>query len=145
LTHLTTNDDRDHDTFVLNLFLPDARNWKSKKRRRRGIHIETTIHRAPPSVPSKPSKTISFPEACKRYGVPAFAKIDIEGAEIEMLLASQDFLRKNPIQFALDANHRIDGKLTTPRVEQLFRECGHESETSADFGSMTTWARPSRQ
>ena len=47
-------------------------------------------------------KTISLADACAEYGVPAFAKIDIEGSEVEMLLASERFLRENDIQFALD-------------------------------------------
>jgi len=86
-------------------------------------------------------KTISFADACAMYGVPAFAKVDIEGSEIEMLSASQDFLRENDIQFALDTNHWVNGKLTSAHVEQLFRQCGYESESSAEYGFMATWAR----
>jgi FkbM family methyltransferase len=86
--------------------------------------------------------TISFTDACSRYGVPAFAKIDIEGSEIEMLAASQAFLSANDIQFALDTNHHwLNGKLTRPHVEQLFRQCGYEAESSDKYGSMTTWAQ----
>lgn len=86
-------------------------------------------------------KTISLADACAKYGIPAFAKVDIEGSEIEMLSASQGFLRENDIQFALDTNHWLNGKLTRPRVEQLFRQCGYEAESSAEYGCMTTWAR----
>jgi FkbM family methyltransferase len=86
-------------------------------------------------------KTISLADACAKYGIPAFAKIDIEGSEIEMLLASEKFLRENGIQFALDTNHWVNGKLTRTRVEELFRQCGYEAESSDEYGCMTTWAR----
>ena len=65
-------------------------------------------------------KTISLADACAEYGVPAFAKIDIEGSEVEMLLASERFLRENDIQFALDTNHWVNGKLTRPRLRKCF-------------------------
>lgn len=92
-------------------------------------------------------QTLSFEDACQKYGVPDFAKIDIEGSEIEMLAAAQQFLRQHPIRFALDTNHWMKGtatrgELTTSTVEQLFRECGYEAHSSTDFGYMTTWARP---
>jgi FkbM family methyltransferase len=86
-------------------------------------------------------KTISLADACAEYGLPAFAKVDIEGSEVEMLSASQAFLRENDIQFALDTNHWLNGELTTKRVEQLFRQCGYEAESSDEHGCMTTWAR----
>lgn len=86
-------------------------------------------------------KTISLADACAEYGVPAFAKVDIEGSEVEMLLASERFLRENDIQFALDTNHWVKGKLTRPRVEEIFRQYGYEAESSDECGSMTTWAR----
>jgi FkbM family methyltransferase len=86
-------------------------------------------------------KTISLADACAKYGVPTFAKVDIEGTEIEMLLASERFLRENDIQFALDTNHWVNGKLTRPHVEELFRQYGYEAESSDECGSMTTWAR----
>ena len=86
-------------------------------------------------------KTISLADACTAYGTPAFAKVDIEGSEIEMLSDSQAFLRQNDIQFALDTNHWLNGELTRTRVEQLFRQCGYEAESSDEHGSMTTWAR----
>lgn len=85
--------------------------------------------------------TISLQSACERYGVPAFAKIDIEGSELEVLSASQQFLRQQSIHFVLDTNHRIGAKLTASRVEALFEDCGYVAESSAEFGAMTTWAR----
>jgi FkbM family methyltransferase len=86
-------------------------------------------------------ETISLENACANYGVPTFIKIDIEGSEIEMLSASRSFLCENDIQFALDTHHWMNGKLTNTRVEQIFIQCGYESESSDESGCMTTWAR----
>ena len=44
-------------------------------------------------------KTITFEEACAMYGVPAFAKIDIEGAEVATLAAAAEFLKAHPHPF----------------------------------------------
>ena len=86
-------------------------------------------------------ETISLEEACRRYGVPAFAKVDIEGAEIEMLEWAKDLLRTHSIQFAFDTNHTVDGVLTAVPVERILAECGYEAASSASLGFMTTWAR----
>lgn len=85
--------------------------------------------------------TLSFADACAKYGTPVFAKVDIEGSEIEMLSAAQVFLKDNSIQFALDTSHWVGGKPTNAAVEKIFSECGYEAESSADSGCMTTWAR----
>ncbi len=90
----------------------------------------------------KTVQTVSFADACEAYGIPDFAKVDIEGSEIEMLIAAQHFLSQHPIHFALDTNHRVNGELTAGAVENLFRGCGYEVRSSAEFGCMTTWARP---
>jgi FkbM family methyltransferase len=89
-------------------------------------------------------ETITFEEACCRFGVPSFAKIDIEGAEIEMLEASRDFVASHAIQFAVDTNHRVNGKLTFTAVESILTKCGYEVESSNSSGFMTTWARKSK-
>lgn len=87
-------------------------------------------------------ETITLAGACDRYGVPAFIKMDIEGSEIEVLDSARELLRSTPIQFALDTDHLIDGKMTTAKVEQIFRESGYETLSSDRSGFMTTWARP---
>lgn len=88
-------------------------------------------------------KTVTLEDAFSEWGPPQFCMIDIEGAEIEVISASQALLRNNPCQFALDTSHVVDGRLTCGRVENLFRQCGYES-TSSDSGMKTTWARPLR-
>jgi FkbM family methyltransferase len=90
-------------------------------------------------------QTFTLADACGRFGIPAFAKIDIEGSEIEMLSAAQNFLAAHEIQFALDTNHWIQGELTNKAVEELFFKCGYEAESSAECGSMITWARPKKR
>jgi len=86
--------------------------------------------------------TITFADACARYGVPSYAKVDIEGAEIAMLGAATDFLRTHRIHFALDTNHHVEGVLTATKVEGIFRSCGYRTESSSSSGFMTTWASP---
>ena len=85
--------------------------------------------------------TISWEDACQQYGVPAFAKIDIEGSEIQVLASARSFLSKHSTQFVLDTNHWVDGVRTNKAVERLFAECGYVAESSDEFGFMTTWAR----
>jgi FkbM family methyltransferase len=87
-------------------------------------------------------ETITFADACARYGLPSYAKVDIEGAEVAMLDAAAPLLRKERIQFALDTNHFVDGKMTAKRVENVFRACGYRAESSDSSGFMTTWAAP---
>jgi FkbM family methyltransferase len=87
-------------------------------------------------------KTITFKQACETYGVPAFAKIDIEGAEVAVLAAAAEFLTEHPIHFTLDTNHLVEGELSNRAVETLFALCAYEVESSNESGFMTTWARP---
>ena len=86
--------------------------------------------------------TMTFEQACETYGVPAFAKIDIEGAEVAVLAAAAEFLTVHSIHFTLDTNHLVDGKLSNRAVEALFASCGYDVESSDESGFMTTWARP---
>lgn len=85
--------------------------------------------------------TISLQDACDRYGVPSFIKMDIEGSEIEVLRAARSFLARHSIQFVLDTNHWVNGVRTNRAAEALFLDCGYFSESSEKYGFMTTWAR----
>lgn len=90
-------------------------------------------------------KTITFEEACESYGVPALAKVDIEGAEIAVIGAAAAFLKSHPIHFTLDTSHIVaGGELSNRAVEEIFRACNYEVESSDQCGFMTTWARPAR-
>jgi FkbM family methyltransferase len=86
-------------------------------------------------------ETITLEEACHRFGIPAFAKVDIEGAEVDMLEAGRNFLKMHAIQFAFDSNHTVNGELTFAAIEQILTGCGYEAMSSESSGFMTTWAR----
>jgi FkbM family methyltransferase len=86
-------------------------------------------------------ETVTLEDAFRQWGPPSFCKIDIEGAETEVISASREFLRNHRCEFALDTNHLVDGSFTDARIEKLFRECGYVAAT-ADSGMKTTWARP---
>jgi FkbM family methyltransferase len=87
---------------------------------------------------------ITLQDAFDQYGVPAFCKIDIEGAEVDVIAKSAELLRGCKTQFALDTNHpKADGQCTDKEIEALFRSYGYEVLSEAN-PLLTTWARPSR-
>lgn len=88
--------------------------------------------------------TITLADAFEEWGSPAFCKIDIEGAEIEVVsaAAAHQMLGQSDTHFALDTNHFVDGSLTNNAIERVFAACGYEAESSKVEGLMTTWARP---
>lgn len=86
-------------------------------------------------------EAVSLVDACHKYGTPAFIKMDIEGAELEVLASSRAFLRQTDIHFAIDTNHYKDGTLTAERVQALLQQCDYETLSSAESGFSTTWAR----
>jgi len=96
-------------------------------------------HTGPPvAVP-----TLSFEEACHCYGVPAYAKLDIEGAEVEVIRTAQSFLAAHPIHLAFDSDHRRrDGQSTVALLEPLLRDAGYTVESARTAGQGMTWATP---
>lgn len=85
---------------------------------------------------------LSLADAIERFGVPRFVKMDIEGAEVDVLAAARDVLRAFQMELAIDTNHWRGGELTSRAVEALLRECGYETKSSDESGFMTTWGRP---
>jgi FkbM family methyltransferase len=85
----------------------------------------------------------SLADAVAELGVErlSFVKMDIEGAELEVVEGSLDFLRGRDVAFAIDTNHVVDGELTYRRVEALFRKAGYDARSSNASGFWTTWAR----
>jgi FkbM family methyltransferase len=87
-------------------------------------------------------EAITLTDAFERWGAPAFCKIDIEGAEVEVIASAGDLLRKHRTHLALDTNHpKIDGEMTDREVEAMLRSYGYEAESEAN-PLLTTWARP---
>lgn len=86
---------------------------------------------------------ISFADACEFAGsVPSFVKMDVEGAEVEIVDALPEFLRGRRIHFVVDTNHHVGGTVTGPAVERAFSRAGYRAWTSDRFGLATTWAAP---
>ena len=87
-------------------------------------------------------ETLSLEDACREFGVPQFIKMDIEGAEVDVIRASEDFLKRHPIHLAFDSYHRTrDGQFTWMLLEPMLRSYGYEVRTSLEGGQMFTWAR----
>ncbi len=87
-------------------------------------------------------EAVTMNDAFKRWGAPAFCKIDIEGAEIEVLATAQEALSRHPTYLALDTNHpRADGSMTDRPVEAILESYGYDVLSEA-APIMTTWARP---
>ena len=88
-------------------------------------------------------KCMTLRTAFSTWGEPAFCKVDIEGAELDVIASSLNLLRGSKTHFVLDTNHIQRGALTSLPIEKLFRSIGFESFSDKSAGSMTTWAGPS--
>ncbi len=87
---------------------------------------------------------VSFADACAELGVPAYVKMDIEGAEAAVIAAAQDFLKQHAVNFAIESDHRIHGEQTAKALDRLFAQIGYEVLSSDKFGQMFTWASQPR-
>ncbi|HEX6052435.1 MAG TPA: FkbM family methyltransferase, partial [Gemmatimonadaceae bacterium] len=95
---------------------------------RRGLAPVTTV------------ECMSLADACAEYGVPHFVKMDIEGAELEVVAAAGDVFREHDIRVAADSFHAVDGQPSASRLESLFRSFGYTAASGAPYGYLTTWA-----
>jgi FkbM family methyltransferase len=94
---------------------------------------------------SRDVETMTLEDACKNLGsIPTFVKMDIEGAEADVIATSRPFLKDHPVHFAIESNHKVNGELTYKPLEHLFREIGYQVLSSDQFGQMFTWAAPAR-
>lgn len=88
-------------------------------------------------------ETLSLVDSCSAFGLPSFVKMDIEGAEVDLIKAALPFLRTNPVNFAFDSYHRLrDGTYTAGRLEEMLRSIAYVVSSSREFGEMFTWAKP---
>jgi FkbM family methyltransferase len=87
-------------------------------------------------------ETLSLEDAFHLFGVPQFLKMDIEGAEIAVIQAAGDLLKRQRMHLAFDSYHRMrDGRFTWMLLEPMLRSVGYEVKSSAEFGQVFTWAK----
>jgi hypothetical protein len=92
---------------------------------------------------SKVVDTLGLQDACRQFGsVPNYMKIDIEGAELNVVASSIDFLRQHPIHLSIESNHLVDGQFTSRPLEALFACIGYKAWSSDKYGQLFTWAEP---
>lgn len=84
---------------------------------------------------------VGWSEACARFGAPAFVKMDIEGAELEVVRAALPSLRGSDTRFAIASYHVREGRPTAEALEAMFQSIGYRVETG-NPEHKTTWAAP---
>jgi FkbM family methyltransferase len=87
-------------------------------------------------------ETLSFVDACAEYGVPNYVKMDIEGAEADVIEAAKDFIAQKAIHFAVETDHRVNGEFTTGPICRAFSSIGYEPFSSTEFGMQFAWGEP---
>lgn len=85
---------------------------------------------------------LSLGDACAKWGVPSYIKMDIEGEELSVLDSAQEFISRSAIKFAIDTDHVRGSSITAGRVEEIFRRIGYECGSLHNELFVTTWARP---
>jgi FkbM family methyltransferase len=86
---------------------------------------------------------LTLPDACAAAGlVPDFIKMDVEGAEEEVLAGAREWLRTNRPRWVIDTHHRIGGKFTDAAVERALAACRYRAWTELVGGFRTTFAVP---
>jgi FkbM family methyltransferase len=93
-------------------------------------------------------EVISLSDFYREYGLSRldFIKMDIEGAEIDVLKGAKDFIREHNLNFAIASYHVVDGKESYIELENIFSELGYDFETykifeGQNFGNLVTYAR----
>jgi FkbM family methyltransferase len=87
-------------------------------------------------------ETLSLADACRAYGVPAYVKMDIEGAEVDVIEGAAQFLKHNPIHFAIETEHRVNKEYTSVPITRVLSAIGYKVWSSASAGQQFTWAQP---
>lgn len=86
---------------------------------------------------------VSLQQAVADAGGPAvtLVKMDVEGAEVDILESAQDYLRSADLRFAIASYHIVGGVSSSEILEKLFAECGYAAKTGFPMHP-TTWAWP---
>jgi FkbM family methyltransferase len=87
-------------------------------------------------------ETISFKDACRHFGIPAFVKMDIEGAEVAVITDALSVLENNPIEFAIETEHRVHREYTSVPITRMLSDIGYNVWSSPVAGQQFTWAQP---
>lgn len=86
---------------------------------------------------------LTLADACTAAGrTPDFIKMDVEGAEAEVLEGARGWLRDHRPRWVIDTHHRIGGKFTDAAVERILTECRYRAWTELVGGFRTTFAVP---
>jgi len=89
-------------------------------------------------------ETVTLPDLSKRIGSPiAFIKMDIEGAEQEVVESARDWLAGSRCHFAIASYHDCDRgrRQTWASIEPVFQSAGYACETGFPR-HLTPWATP---
>lgn len=87
-------------------------------------------------------RTITLASCFGIYGVPDFIKMDIEGAEIEVLQSSITLLREHHPTIVVDTHHnQPDFEGNSHYVAGLLVEAGYEVEIGTPGGYWTVWGK----
>lgn len=85
-------------------------------------------------------EVLSFVDACAMAKCePDFVKMDVEGAEVDIIRAALPALARSKTRFAIASYHVVDGQPTSVALEEMFRSIGYEVETG-NPEHQTTWA-----
>jgi FkbM family methyltransferase len=87
--------------------------------------------------------TLSFGDACREFEMPAFVKMDVEGAEVSVIAGALPVLKEKSIRFAMETEHRVHGEYTSVAITRLLSGIGYNVLSSSQFGGQQfTWAQP---
>jgi FkbM family methyltransferase len=68
-------------------------------------------------------------------------KMDIEGAEVQVMETAGDFVRQFSPRFSIASYHRYQNGITRDALEPIFRQLGYQCQTGFPE-HLTTWAAP---
>jgi FkbM family methyltransferase len=89
---------------------------------------------------TQPVEVVSYGDACALAGCePDFVKIDVEGAELEIIQSALPMLAGKGPRFAIASYHVVDGRQTSGSLEEMFKSIGYQAETGSP-DHPTTWA-----